>query len=121
MNSKSKDETESSEAQLHNADALIRLASAANILAWVFLVFTVSRAIYELIVPADFHFETALFYDLRSIILFPSLFGVDPLTNFAQGAIAFVILRAISEGIYLLLDIDADTREILDELKKRRE
>ncbi len=121
IENKAKIESEEVGKRLHNPDTLIKLASTANLLAWLFLILVVLRSITLLVEPALINMGELLFYDLRMILLFPSLFSFDPLTNFAQGAIFFVVLRTISEGIYLLLDIEVNTREILEELKKRKE
>lgn len=90
----------------HRPERMIRVANWANILSWIvlvvaglFLVFFVSA-----IVVTIEQSSRPLFIDLLPtviqafLILIPALF-------------LFVSLQAISEGIYLLMDIEENTRK----------
>ncbi|GIV66329.1 MAG: hypothetical protein AB1457_01925 [Chloroflexota bacterium] len=89
----------------HRPQRMIRVANWANILSWVvlvvaglFLVFFVS-AIYVTITQSSNNLFIELVPTLVQafLILIPGLF-------------LFVTLQAISEGIYLLMDIEENTR-----------
>lgn len=75
---------------------IFRLASWANILAWLILV------IYLIL------FIARMYYDLQQGVQFQviTLLGwLSYLSTFLIGAIWFVVLQGLSEGLYLLLDI----------------
>jgi Ni,Fe-hydrogenase I cytochrome b subunit len=89
----------------HRPQRMIRVANWANTLSWVvlivvglFLVFFVS-AIYVTITQSS----TNLFIEL-----IPTL--VQAFLILIPGLFLFVILQAVSESIYLLMDIEENTR-----------
>jgi len=78
-----------------------RVASIANVLSWVVL------AISALILIANLSaaVQSPAFFSLMGLL---SLLNM--LVVLLVGAIAYVILQAISEGLYLLMDIEENTR-----------
>lgn len=89
----------------HRPQRMIRIANWANILSWIvlvvvglFLVFFIS-AIYVTITQSS----SNLFIELV-----PTL--VQTFLIIIPGLFLFVCLQAISEGMYLLMDIEENTR-----------
>ncbi len=89
----------------HRPQRLVRIASLANILSWVTLAFVVLVTIFFVSIMvmtfrnvpnADF---TSIMSTLTSavILIIPGLF-------------LFVALQAVSESIYILMDIEENTR-----------
>jgi hypothetical protein len=87
----------------HDSKAISSIALIANILAWVILVLTVIGIIVLGVV----------IYDARATIggtpngIFSVVSAVIP---FFPGFFFFVALKAIAEGLYVLIDIEANTR-----------
>jgi len=80
---------------------LLRIASWAYFLSWAVLVLEAILFIGRLV----FQFLEGL--DLQVMTVFNLLFYLSALVG---GIIWFVVLQAISEGIYLWLDIDENSR-----------
>jgi hypothetical protein len=80
---------------------LLRIASWSYILSWVILVLDAILFIGRLV----FQYMEGL--DLQILTLFNLLFYLSAL---AGGIVWFVVLQAISEGIYLWLDIDENSK-----------
>lgn len=80
---------------------LLRIASWSYIMSWVILVLDAILFIGRLV----FQYMEGL--DLQILTLFNLLFYLSAL---AGGIVWFVVLQAISEGIYLWLDIDENSR-----------
>ena len=80
---------------------LLRIASWSYIMSWIVLVLDAILFIGRLI----FQYMEGL--DLSILTVFNLLFYLSALVG---GIIWFVVLQAISEGIYAMLDIEDNTR-----------
>ena len=87
----------------HDSKSISSIAMIANVMAWVILVLTVIGIIVLGVV----------IYDARATIggtangIFSVVSAVVP---FFPGFFFFVALKAIAEGLYVLIDIEANTR-----------
>jgi hypothetical protein len=84
-----------------NPELLIRIASWANLIAWLVLIFSTVQfgiRLYAAFFQGSFAFDMGNIYNL--ITLF---------RDFIIGGFYFVVLKAVQEVIYLLLDIDENT------------
>ncbi len=101
---------ESSEIQMddlyHRPQRMIRVANWANILSWIVLI--VVGLFLVFFISAIFVTVTASSSNLF-IELVPTL--VQAFLILIPGLFLFVCLQAISEGIYLLMDIEENTRK----------
>ena len=97
------DDTPGTEAEdrYSSPNKLLKIASWSYILSWVILVLDAILFIGRLV----FQFMEGL--DLQILTLFNLLFYLSAL---AGGIVWFVVLQAISEGIYLWLDIDENSK-----------
>lgn len=80
----------------HSRKNIFRLASWANILAWLILI------IYLIL------FIARMYFDIQQGVQFQVITLLGWLSYFSTlliGAIWFVVLQGISEGMYLLLDL----------------
>jgi hypothetical protein len=82
-------------------NSLLRLASWAYVLSWVILILDAILFIGRLV----FQFMEGMSFDILTV--FNQLFYLSSLIG---GIIWFIVLQAISQGIYLWLDIDENTR-----------
>ncbi len=90
----------------HDPDALFRISSWANVLSWAILVVYLILFIAQVVIQ---------FQNTRGFNISTALTVVSLLSNLLIGAFFFVVLRAISEGIYIFLEIEEDTKRILEE------
>jgi hypothetical protein len=87
----------------HDYKAIANIAMIANVMAWVLLVLSVAGLIILGVV----------IYDARASIggtsngIFSVVSAVVP---FFPGFFFFVVLRALAEGLYVFIDIEANTR-----------
>jgi hypothetical protein len=87
----------------HDSKAISSIAMIANVMAWVILVLTVIGVIVLGVV----------IYDARATIggTPNGIFSVvSALVPFFPGFFFFVALKAVAEGLYVLIDIEANTR-----------
>jgi hypothetical protein len=98
-----KSETEQKPDTYHDPDKLTQFANIADILSWVFLfIFAVSAGIIVYLIYYFYKNHAPLeqfFLNLPSFLV--------PLI---VGGFAWVVLKLISEGVYLLMDIEDNTR-----------
>lgn len=90
------DETLEEADSFHSRKNIFRLASWANILAWLILV------IYLIL------FIARMYFDVQQGVQFEVITLLGWLSYFSTlliGAIWFVVLQGFSEGLYLLLDL----------------
>jgi hypothetical protein len=89
----------------HRPQRLIRISSFANILSWVTLVFVVLITIFfvSISVISFRSFPNASLSDL-----IPTL--TTAIILIIPGLFLFTVLQAVSESIYLLMDIEENTR-----------
>jgi hypothetical protein len=94
---------EEEEDTYHDYKSINNIAMIANVMAWVLLVISVIGVIILGVVV----------YDARSTIggtangIFSVVSAIVPLF---PGFFFFVVLKAIAEGLYVLMDIEANTR-----------
>jgi hypothetical protein len=87
----------------HDYKAISNIAMIANVMAWVLLILSIAGMIILGVV----------IWDARSSIggtpsgIFSVASAVVP---FFPGFFFFVVLRAVAEGLYVLIDIEANTR-----------
>ncbi len=91
----------------HDPDALFRISSWANVLSWAILVVFLIQFIAQGVIQ----FQNTRGFNISTAAL--TVFSL--LSNLLIGAFFFVVLRAISEGIYIFLEIEEDTKRILEE------
>jgi len=88
----------------HDPDKLTQFANIADILSWVFLfIFAVSAGIIVYLIYYFYKNHAPLeqyFLNLPSFLV--------PLI---VGGFAWVVLKLISEGVYILMDIEDNTRQ----------
>jgi hypothetical protein len=88
----------------HDSKAISNIALIANVIAWVLLVLTIIGLIVLGIV----------IWDARATIgtsangIFSVVSAIVP---FLPGFFFFVVLKAIAEGLYVLMDIEANSRK----------
>lgn len=101
------------ETTFHNEDAVFRIAMWANIISWVALVVAVlqfANGIVDLYPQWDqFLMSVPEFYK-RALILTNYLVA-GPVTG---GLFAFLALRGVSQGLYLLMDMYMDDEDFED-------
>lgn len=88
----------------HDYKTISNIAMIANVLAWVLLVLTVGGLIVLGVV----------IYDARASIgsSASGIFSViNAIVPFFPGFFFFVVLKAVAEGLYVLVDIEANTRK----------
>ena len=97
-----------SEADLfHRPDRLMRISTLANILSWVILVIAViifGVQLYRLIPQV---IQVVGQYGFADI----ALAFVQPLMILLVGLFFTVILQVLAEGVYLLMDLEENTRK----------
>ena len=87
--------------RVYSTNTLTRIAYWAMILSWVSLILNVALFLGRLILQFQEGFDFQ-FISLFNMVAF--------LSSLVVGIIWFVVLQAISEGIYLLLDIEENMR-----------
>jgi hypothetical protein len=92
---------DAAEDRYHTPENLFRIASWSNILSWVILAISVVIIIGNLFQQ----FQQGFPPGLMGVLYFASL--IIPLL---VGAFFFIFLQAIAEGIYVLMDIEENTR-----------
>ena len=89
------------EETLYSEKSLTRLASLANLLSWpvlvVYTIIFITRLVLEFQPGTEIGVNTAI-----------NLLG--SLTSLGIGLAWFIVLQAISEGVYLLINIEENTR-----------
>jgi hypothetical protein len=86
----------------HDSKSISSIATIANVMAWVILVISVIGVVVFGVVV----------YDARATIATPNgIFSViSALVPFFTGFFFFVALKALAEGLYVMIDIEANTR-----------
>jgi hypothetical protein len=87
----------------HDSKSISAIAMIANVMAWVLLVLSVAGLIVLGVV----------IYDARASIggTANGVFSiVSAIVPFFPGFFFFVVLKAVAEGLYVLIDIEANTR-----------
>lgn len=86
----------------YNFEQFIRISSYARILSWLFLggavVLTLARFLKEVVGVRDISLDSLVTAIINYFFVLLS------------GAFSFVVLQALAEGIYLLIDIESNTR-----------
>lgn len=91
----------------HRPTRLMRIASLASILSWVVLVFIIlifGVQMYSLIRQVIQVIGQYSFMDIAPAF-------VSPLMILFAGLFVTVILQGVSEGIYVLMDVEENTRK----------
>lgn len=91
----------------HRPTRLVRIASIANILSWILLVLAIlyfGVQMYSLITQVA---QVAGQYKLMQLV--PAFFS--PFVVLLPALVLVVILQVLSEGIYLVMDIEENTRK----------
>lgn len=109
-------EVQEEDDRYHNSKNLISTSSQAMLLSWLFLaviVLFVINLIIFLLSVAGVQFQGA-------IVTINQMIGnlSTPLLLIAVAGFFFVFLRAISEGLYLLMDLGDEVAKIGKELEK---
>jgi hypothetical protein len=97
------DEEEEEADTYHDYKAISSIAMIANVMAWVLLVLSVAG----LIVLGVVIYEARASIGGTSNGIFSVVSAIVP---FFPGFFFFVVLRALAEGLYVLIDIEANTR-----------
>jgi hypothetical protein len=90
-------------------DAVLKIARAANIIAWILLAFYVYITLVSvgqylsLVVSGMITFENMTFFDRLSI---PTL----QLTQLAPGLVYFILLKIAQQALLILLDMEDNSR-----------
>ena len=87
--------------RIYSTNTLTRIAYWAMILSWVSLILNVALFMGRLLLQFQEGFDFQM-VSLFNLVAF--------LSSLVVGIIWFVVLQAISEGIYLLLDIEENMR-----------
>ena len=97
--------TEAAEPDLyHRPNRLVRISSFANILSWISLAFVAFFLVTFLFIFYQAIGQGATFMNMLStVILVVAIIVV--------GLFFFVLLQAIAEGIFLLMDIEENSRK----------
>lgn len=96
-------ENAESEEHYHNPDALFRVASWANILAWIVLVLSALMVAISLFLTL----QSSQGFGAGIVGVYSVIVSLVP---FLFGAFFFVVLEALSESLYVLMDIEENTR-----------
>jgi hypothetical protein len=88
----------------HDYKSISNIAMIANVMAWVLLAFSV----IGLIVLGVVIYEARASIGGTSNGIFSVVSAIVP---FFPGFFFFVVLRAVAEGLYVLMDIEANTRK----------
>jgi hypothetical protein len=110
-NGENMSQSENKSLSFHNEGAVLRVALWSNIIAWVILVFAFISFAHELyqIVPNWAKIAASLPSNiLERIAIFITQVFYDPLV----GVFYFLVLRAVSQGLNLGLDLYYDKEEI---------
>ncbi|MBT3337359.1 MAG: hypothetical protein HN855_08675 [Anaerolineae bacterium] len=97
----------------HNEDAIFRIAMWANIVSWAALVFALlqfGNVAYSLYSQWD-QFVMAYPEIFPRIAVLGNALFLEPLVG---GVFAFLALRGVSQGLYLLMDLYMDVEEYDD-------
>ncbi len=91
----------------HRPARLMRIASMANILSWVVLIFVVLIFVVQMYSLIRQVVQVIGQYSLMDIA--PAF--VSPLVILFAGLFVTVILQVLSEGIYVMMDMEENTRK----------
>jgi hypothetical protein len=101
------DESEQEDEKYHDAERLIKIASWAILLSWGFLAFAVLLVLLNMgLIIVSFSAPSNLFDLVGTSFRIVASF-LTPLVSL----FFFILLRAIAEGIYLLMDVEVNTRD----------
>jgi hypothetical protein len=102
------------ETTFHNEDAIFRIAMWANIVSWAALVFALlqfGNVAYSLYSQWS-QFVMAYPEIFPRIAVLGNALFLEPLTG---GIFAFLALRGVSQGLYLLMDMYMDDEDFEDD------
>ena len=91
----------------HNEDAIFRIAMWSNIVSWIALVlslFTFGNTMYSIISNWEMVSQSLPPAFFEKIAAFAGVFA-EPILG---GVFAFLVLRGLSQGLYLLMDFYMD-------------
>jgi hypothetical protein len=103
-------EPETGEDTYSDPERLDRIAGWAQALSWIMLIFFIVKPVIEIYLLWDFSGSAG---QNRSSFILNLFLSGNPsiLSEFFLGAVFFVVLQALSEGIYLFMDIEENTRK----------
>ena len=88
----------------HRPDRLIRISSFSNIVSWITLVISSAIFIYLAVIVGTSLAQGATFINLFSTIMLGSVILL-------LGIFIFAILQAVAESVFVLMDIEENTRK----------
>ena len=101
----------------HNEDAVFRIAMWSNIVSWIALVLS-------LLIFGNTMYSITSQWAMVSQSLPPEIFGkiaafsgvfAEPILG---GVFAFIVLQAVSQGLYLLMDMYMEDEEEFEEIEE---
>ncbi len=94
----------------HNEDAVFRIAMWANIISWVALVLAILQFINGIVdlYPQWEQFAMSVPEWYKQVLILSNYLVAGPVTG---GVFAFLALRGLSQGLYLLMDMYMDDEE----------
>lgn len=97
----------------HNEDAVFRIAMWANIISWVALVLAILQFLNGVIelYPQWEQFVMSVPEFYKQILVLSNYLFAGPVTS---GLFAFLALRGVSQGLYLLMDMYMDDEDFED-------
>lgn len=97
----------------HNEDAVFRIAMWANIISWVALVLALLQVAGNVIdlYPQWDQFLMSVPEWYKRVLILTNYLVTQPVTG---GVFAFLALRGISQGLYILMDMYMDDEEFED-------
>ena len=105
--------SENESTTFHNENAVFRIAMWSNIVSWIALVlslFTFGNTMYSIISNWDMVSQSLPPGFFEKVAAFAGVFS-EPLLG---GVFVFLVLRGLSQGLYLLMDFYMDVEEDYD-------
>jgi len=103
-------EPETEEDTYHDPERLEKIASWAHTLSWVMLIFYIVKPLIEIYLLWVYSNASATtLSDFTANVILSGNRSI--LLEFFLAAVYFVLLQALSEGIYLFMDIEENTRK----------
>ena len=98
----------------HNEDAVFRIAMWANIISWVALVLAILQFLNGVVdlYPQWAQFTMSVPEWYKQILVLSNYLLAGPVTS---GIFAFLALRGVSQGLYLLMDMYMDDEEFFED------
>ena len=97
-------ESESKLDLYHRPDRLIRISSFSNIMSWITLVVSSAIFVYLAVIVGMSLAQGATFINLFSTIMLGCVILL-------LGLFIFVMLQAVAESVFVLMDIEENTRK----------